>query len=103
MKVLRLRVVRSFAHECTVGSRALPLDRSAMLLSDGLLMATMVCKTQFPTAQLDKPPINLSKEWMMDQGVLKLFRISPPQLTISQVSVQFSRSVVSDSLRPHEP
>ena len=98
MRVLRLREVRSFAHEHTVGSRALPLGRSAMMLSDGLLMASMVCKTQFPTAQLDKPPINLSKEWMMDQGVLKLFRMSPLELTISQVSVQFSRSVMFDSL-----
>ena len=98
MRVLRLREVRSFAHEHTVGSRALPLGQSAMMLSDGLLMASMVCKTQFPTAQLDKPPINLSKEWMMDQGVLKLFRMSPPELTISQVSVQFSRSVMFDSL-----
>ena len=78
--VLRPREVRSFAHERTVGSRAPPLG-SAMPLSDGLLMASLACKAQFPTAQLDRPPINLSKEWMIDQGVLKLFRISPPELT----------------------
>lgn len=34
----------SLAQDHTVGSRALTLDHSAVLLSDGLLIASMVCQ-----------------------------------------------------------
>ena len=43
MKVLRPREVMSFAQQHTFGSRTLILGPSALLLSDGLLIASIVC------------------------------------------------------------